>query len=358
MTQTDGKAALEAWETKLKSAKTLSGTLEIDGAPFTDKITFELMKPNMGKTVSKDYDRMSDGALSYDYDRELKTYTKMKPRGMPYVSTLFFGFEMFFADEMDFEYKSETSAKFNGEDATAVTMNLKPGRLVILGFTKKGGPPVGITGAGYAIKLYFKAKGESPLGFELNMPEGPIKGVYKDIQLDQPLDAKSFVWTPPQGAKENKLSEVDDLDAKLLPVGSKAPDFTLPSLDGKPVKLSQFVKGKKATLINFWYWGCAGCLIEYPHLEKLYAENKSKGLGVVTLNLLDDAPTIKKYYAEGRFTLPCLLMKGAKVDVPKLYGVIAYPANYIVDENMKILYRATGEHMDDMKAVLAKAGIK
>ncbi|MBX3120016.1 MAG: redoxin domain-containing protein [Fimbriimonadaceae bacterium] len=358
LNQTDGKAALQAWQTKLKSAQTLTGSLVVDGGPFSDKVDFQLMKPNLGRSVSKSSERVSDGAISYDFNREDKTYFKMKSAGMPFVTTLFFGFEAFYGDEGDFEYKKETKEKVNGEDVTAVTLGLIPGRLLIVGFESNGGPPIGITGAGYTVKLYFKAKGEAPLGFELNMPDQVIKGAYRNIKLNEKLDIKSFAWVPPKGAKETKLDELDDVEAKLLPVGSKAPDFTLKTHDGKTIKLSEYVKDKKATLLNFWYWGCAGCLIEFPHLEKLNTSLKGKGLGLLTLNLLDDAATVKKYYAEGKFTLPCLLMKDAKVDIPKQYGVLAYPTNYIVDKNMKILYRATGEYLDDIKATLTKAGVK
>src|SRR5215813_13200179 len=45
-----------------------------------------------------------------------------------------------------------------------------------------------------------------------------------------------------------------------LQIGEVAPNFTLTTLDGKQVSLSQ-VRGKPV-MLNFWYSTCPGCLAE------------------------------------------------------------------------------------------------
>ena len=53
--------------------------------------------------------------------------------------------------------------------------------------------------------------------------------------------------------------------------GVPAPDFTLPSLDGRKVKLSDY-RGK-AVLLNFWATWCPPCKVEMPwfaDLQKQY----------------------------------------------------------------------------------------
>jgi peroxiredoxin len=66
--------------------------------------------------------------------------------------------------------------------------------------------------------------------------------------------------------------------------GPKAPDFTLPYLEGGNVSLSDFI-GKKVVLINFWSTTCDPCLVEMPHLVELYNKHKEKGFVVLAVSL-------------------------------------------------------------------------
>ncbi len=65
-----------------------------------------------------------------------------------------------------------------------------------------------------------------------------------------------------------------------------APDFTLPSLDGKNVSLSEF-QGK-VVLVDFWSTTCNPCLEEMPHLVEIYEKFKAKGF--VILAVAGDGP--------------------------------------------------------------------
>lgn len=40
----------------------------------------------------------------------------------------------------------------------------------------------------------------------------------------------------------------------LLALGQQAPEFTLPTPDGIPVSLNEFIQGKKAVVLNFWFY--------------------------------------------------------------------------------------------------------
>lgn len=63
-------------------------------------------------------------------------------------------------------------------------------------------------------------------------------------------------------------------------------DFTLRTLDGKSVTLSQH-KGK-VVLVNFWATWCTPCLAEMPHLQALHTELGPQGL--VVLGIATDDP--------------------------------------------------------------------
>src|SRR5579859_7123657 len=67
--------------------------------------------------------------------------------------------------------------------------------------------------------------------------------------------------------------------------GVMAPDFTLKSLDGKDVKLSDF-KGK-AVLLNFWATYCQPCKIEMPWFAELNKQYAPQGLQIVGVAMDD-----------------------------------------------------------------------
>ena len=66
-------------------------------------------------------------------------------------------------------------------------------------------------------------------------------------------------------------------------VGKRAPDFSMPDVDGKPLKLADFA-GKKVVWLNFWGLRCGPCVRELPALQKLYTEYQKKGLMIIGVN--------------------------------------------------------------------------
>ena len=82
-----------------------------------------------------------------------------------------------------------------------------------------------------------------------------------------------------------RLSSAGHLGATRADVEDKvAPDFTLQSIDGKTVRLSDF-RGK-AVLLNFWATYCAPCKIEMPWFVELQKQYAPVGLQVVGVAML------------------------------------------------------------------------
>ena len=65
---------------------------------------------------------------------------------------------------------------------------------------------------------------------------------------------------------------------KIIP----APNFTLKSLNGEEVSLSQ-QKGKYV-LVNFWATWCGPCKVEMPSLETLHQRFKSKNFSLLAIS--------------------------------------------------------------------------
>jgi peroxiredoxin len=140
---------------------------------------------------------------------------------------------------------------------------------------------------------------------------------------------------------------------------SIAPDFTLQSLDGKTIRLSDF-RGK-AVVLNFWATWCGPCKIEMPwfvDLQKQYGPAGVQFLGVA----MDDASTkdIAEFTQSMNVNYPILIGKEAVGDA---YGGVQFlPETFYLDRDGKIVDKAfglkgRGEIEDDVKKILAPAAV-
>jgi peroxiredoxin len=121
--------------------------------------------------------------------------------------------------------------------------------------------------------------------------------------------------------------------------GVAAPDFTLKSLDGKDVHLSDY-KGK-AVLLNFWATYCQPCKIEMPWFAELQKQYEPQGLEVVGV-AMDDVPpdTIKKFASDLGVNYQILIGKESVAD---LYGGMQFlPTTFYIDRQGKIVDRVFG----------------
>ncbi|MGD0445663.1 MAG: TlpA disulfide reductase family protein [Edaphobacter sp.] len=124
--------------------------------------------------------------------------------------------------------------------------------------------------------------------------------------------------------------------------GKPAPAFTLVTLDGKKVSLSDF-KGKPV-LVNFWATWCGPCKVEMPWFEEFNKQYASQGL--VILGLADDVDAgkdaIAKVAKKTGVTYPILLTDGK---VQKAYapeGMDYLPMSFYVDRNGIIVEETAG----------------
>lgn len=125
-----------------------------------------------------------------------------------------------------------------------------------------------------------------------------------------------------------------------LQVGDAAPNFTLTTLDGKQVSLSDF-RGKPV-MINFWYATCPGCLAETPGLERFYAAQQAAGKRFVILavNSVDDAPTAQQFVQQYGITYTPVLDDNQRVAT--LYNLNATPTSYFIDRQGIIRFVQVG----------------
>jgi len=125
----------------------------------------------------------------------------------------------------------------------------------------------------------------------------------------------------------------------VLGKSTQAPNFTLESLDGKNLSLSD-LRGK-AVLLNFWATWCGPCKIETPWLVELQKEYGSQGLQVVGIAMDDSGKDdIEKFAKDMGVNYPVLLGKEAVGDA--YGGVPALPESFFIGRNGKIVERIIG----------------
>jgi peroxiredoxin len=111
--------------------------------------------------------------------------------------------------------------------------------------------------------------------------------------------------------------------------GFLAPDFTLDTLDGKKVALSE-LRGK-IVIINLWATWCPPCRAEMPALENAYEQYKDSEVIVLGLNVTnqDSEKDIPPFVKEFGLTFPILLDRDGSVST--LYQLKALPTTYFVN---------------------------
>lgn len=122
-------------------------------------------------------------------------------------------------------------------------------------------------------------------------------------------------------------------------VGSLAPDFDLPTLDGKNLKLSD-LRGK-AVLLNFWATYCGPCKIEMPWFVELQKEYGPQGFQIIGV-AMDDASTeeIAKFAKQMGVNYPVLIGKDSVAD--SYGGVSVLPTTFFIDRDGKLFAREFG----------------
>ncbi len=82
-----------------------------------------------------------------------------------------------------------------------------------------------------------------------------------------------------------------------------APDFTVTTLDGKTLRLSD-LRGQ-VVVVDYWATWCGPCRIAMPHLQKLHDNYKSQGVTVLALSVDQKGPAVvQPFIKQNGFTFP------------------------------------------------------
>ena len=88
----------------------------------------------------------------------------------------------------------------------------------------------------------------------------------------------------------------------------KAIDFTLKDLEGKNIRLSDFI-GTHVILIDFWATWCIPCVKELPHFQKFQENYEKEGLKIfaITVDGPESVAMVRPFMERYKYTFPVLL---------------------------------------------------
>jgi thiol-disulfide isomerase/thioredoxin/outer membrane lipoprotein-sorting protein len=351
-TAEDAAAVMQRVKEKIAAHTSAKGTLVLKGDKSAQQMefTFSIMKPNFMNLVTSQFEMHGNGTDTVIYEPQQKMFIKLTPKiekqGSP--AALLIGLGGMFASDPagGTSFQPQGKAKpgfFRGQKAIVVQL---------------GGGNMG------PLMLYINADTLTPIAF--TSPDGKNSGIYKDLAFDAPMKAEDFAWTPPADAKS-----IEDMakqggaaggggepgNAKLLKEGVAAPDFSLKTPTGGTLTLSKSL-GKKATIVNFWADFCGPCHMEMPVFVKLYKELHAQGLELISIDEGDEAKVILKDIKDNNLNyLSAMNGKGA-LNMMDVYGVDAFPTNFILGPDGKIAAVVVGYDEDALKAALKKLGFE
>ena len=143
--------------------------------------------------------------------------------------------------------------------------------------------------------------------------------------------------------------------------GNQAPNFQLNNLEGELVSLSDFRGGP--VLLTFWATWCGYCRAEMPIVQQISDEWQSKGLTVLTVNLIDSRPAetpdnLASFMQSNGYSYTVLLDMNQKVS--KSYGITGTPTSFLIDKYGIIWDRTLGPYAtkavleEDIRRILPK----
>jgi peroxiredoxin len=134
------------------------------------------------------------------------------------------------------------------------------------------------------------------------------------------------------------------------PEPREAPDFTLPDLESRPVRLRE-LRGK-VVFLNFWATWCPPCRLEMPSMERLYQIFKQTEFALLAVSIdRQGGEVVKPFMAELQLTFPALL--DSRMEVARQYGLRGLPTTYLIDPEGRLIGTAVGGR--DWSSTEAKA---
>jgi thiol-disulfide isomerase/thioredoxin len=158
----------------------------------------------------------------------------------------------------------------------------------------------------------------------------------------------SFTFNPPTTVALVKEFEEAQSQALAKFVGQALPTIKLTDSFGREASLQSF-RGKPL-LLDFWASWCVPCRQSLPNLEKLYLENKEKGLVLLSLDQDEVAQKAVDFWAQHKAPWPNYHIDQESLDNLPSHGI---PFFVLIDSSGRVVFSHAGLDEQDLRAALA-----
>ncbi|WP_338751520.1 TlpA disulfide reductase family protein [Bacillus sp. FJAT-52991] len=141
---------------------------------------------------------------------------------------------------------------------------------------------------------------------------------------------------------ENPGTKAPSTAQSGIDVGEKAPDFTVKTIQGEEVSLSDY-EGKKV-ILNFWATWCPPCKAEMPHMQKYYEKEAEKNnVEILAVNLTKNdkgKETVADFVKQYGLTFPILLDEEGTLG--EQYQAFTIPTTYVLNTDGTVHQKIVG----------------
>ncbi|KHF41900.1 thiol disulfide exchange role in cytochrome c biogenesis [Halalkalibacter okhensis] len=126
----------------------------------------------------------------------------------------------------------------------------------------------------------------------------------------------------------------DSQHSSRVAVGQMAPNFTLQTVEGEEVALSDF-SGQRI-MINFWATWCPPCRAEMPDMQRFYKNHDVVVLAINGTNTEGSSEQVKQFVDDLGLSFPILLDEAGETYA--LYQIGPRPTSLFIDKSGMITH--------------------
>jgi cytochrome c-type biogenesis protein len=165
--------------------------------------------------------------------------------------------------------------------------------------------------------------------------------VFVGQNTDFPSLTRFLASSEPSAVEDPELKALSELNPGAItpPSANLAPDFTLPSLGGNPITLSDY-KGKKGVVLVFFATWCVNCVKEVPEVKQFAEIAQKENVIVFGIDYKQPEELVKRFKESNRIDYGILLDTEGKVTTD-IFGIKGIPHIIGINTKGEVVYRGT-----------------